>query len=149
MKSILLWLCMFSFLQTDLPKVNQEIVAYAKANEGKKIDRGECWDLAKYALDEAKANWEAPYDYGTKYNYKKATILPGDIIQFENAEFKGELYSMSMPHHTAVVLEVLSPLVLKVAHQNFAGKRTVQFTDVNFNDLKKGQVQFYHPRAGQ
>jgi hypothetical protein len=130
----------------DLPEVNQKIVTYCKAQEGKKIDRGECWDLAKAALDQAGAVWESPYTFGTLYDYKKETILPGDVIQFENVEFKGELYKVSMPHHTAIVIEVLSPLLVKVAHQNFAGKRTVQFTELNFNDLKKGKVEFFRPK---
>ncbi len=136
-----------SFISVNIPVVNQKIVDFVKSSEGKQIDRGECWDLAKAALDDAKAVWATPYDFGLKYDFKKDPILPGDIIQFENVVFKGDLYSMSMPHHTAVVIEVLAPLHVKIAHQNFAGKRTVQFTDVNFNDLKKGKAQFYRPQG--
>jgi hypothetical protein len=147
MKTILFSICLcWGISQTHLPAVNQAIVAYCKANEGKQIDRGECWDLASAALTQAKADWQMPYEFGKKYDYKKDTILPGDIIQMENVEFRGELYRMTMPHHTAIVLEVLSGKMLKLAHQNFAGKRTVQFTEVNFGDLKKGEVQFYRPK---
>ena len=135
-----------TFISSYIPPINQKIVDFVKSKEGKQIDRGECWDLAKAALDEAKANWAMPYEFGTRYDFKKDPILPGDIIQFENVVFKGELYSMSMPHHTAVVIEVISQLKVKIAHQNFAGKRTVQFTDVDFNDLKKGKAQFYRPK---
>ena len=146
MKSVIvLLIAIAGFWKTSIPPVNQRIVDYVKKQEGKQIDRGECWDLAKAALDNAEAKWATPYDFGTQYNFKKEAILPGDIIQFENVVFKGELYSMSMPHHTAVVIEIISPLIVKIAHQNFAGKRTVQFTQVNFNDLKKGKAQFYRP----
>ena len=144
---VVIFISIISFFGSAIPEVNQKIVEYCKKKEGKKIDRGECWDLAKAALDEANATWSTPYNFGTPYNFKKDEILPGDIIQFENVVFKGELYSMSMPHHTAVVIEVLSPLVVKIAHQNFAGKKTVQFTEVNFNDLKKGDAQFYRPKS--
>ena len=136
-----------SLISANIPAINQKIVDFVKSKEGKQIDRGECWDLAKAALDDANANWATPYDFGTKYDFKKDPILPGDIILFENVVFKGELYSMSMPHHTAVVIEIISPLNVKIAHQNFAGKRTVQFTDVNFNDLRKGKAQFYRPKS--
>ena len=130
-----------------IPPVNKKITEFVKQQEGKQIDRGECWDLAKAALDISNAKWGTPYDFGTPYNFKKDSIFPGDIIQFENVVFKGELYSMSMPHHTAIVMDIISPLVLRIAHQNFAGKRTVQFTEVNFNDLKKGKAQFFRPRS--
>ena len=145
MKHLFVLLLAFWIPMGDLPEVNQKIVAYCQAQVGKKIDRGECWDLAKAALDQAGAVWEPPYHYGTPYDYKKDTILPGDIIQFENVELKGELYKVTMPHHTAIVMSVTGPLQVTVAHQNFAGKRTVQLTELNFGDLKKGTVQFFHP----
>lgn len=141
---VLAWV--LASFQTPLPAINQQIVDFTKAHQGKQLDRGECWDLAKAALDNANAEWNGEYVYGTKYDYKKGPILPGDVIQFEDVVFKGEFYSMSMPHHTAIVLEVVKPLVLKIAHQNFAGKLTVEYTEVNFNDLKKGKVFFYHPK---
>lgn len=134
-------------VMASLPDINQRIVEFVKTQAGKKVDRGECWDLAAIALDKSGAAWSTPYEFGIRYDFKKDTILPGDIIQFENAEFKGELYKITMPHHTAVVMEVLEPLKLKIAHQNFAGKKTVQFTELNFNDLHKGEVQFFHPKA--
>jgi hypothetical protein len=133
------------FAQAHLPVINQQIVAFCKANEGKKIDRGECWDLAVFALNSANANWKPPFDFGTKYDFRKDSIFAGDIIQFENVEFKGENYSMTMPHHTAIVLEVLADKKCLIAHQNFAGKRKVQFPEVNFADVKKGSLQFYRP----
>ncbi len=138
---------LFGLNQTPLPEVNQKIVEYCKKHEDKKVDRGECWDLAAFALNEAEAAWFTPYNFGTKYNFKKDTILAGDIIQFENVEFRGKNYSMTMPHHTAIVLEVLVDKKCMIAHQNFAGKRKVQFTEMNFDDVKKGTLQFYRPLA--
>ena len=138
-------LCVSNLSKAQIPPINQQIVAYCKSKEGKKIDRGECWDLAAFALNEVNANWKTPFDFGKKYNFQKDSIFAGDIIQFENVEFKGENYSMTMPHHTAIVLEVLADMKCIIAHQNFAGKRTVQFTEVNFGDFKKGKLQFYRP----
>lgn len=136
---------LFGLDQASLPIVNQKIVEYCKKQEGKKVDRGECWDLAAFALNDANANWKPPFNFGTKYDFRKDSILAGDIIQFENVEFKGENYSMAMPHHTAIVFEVLADKKCVIAHQNFAGKRKVQFTEANFADVKKGSLQFYRP----
>ena len=147
MKIVVCICLLLTSIFNEVPPVNQKIVGFVKSKEGKQIDRGECWDLARAALDDAGAVWTSPYNFGSAYDFKSSEILPGDIIQFENVVFKGELYSMSMPHHTAVVIEVISPLFLKLAHQNFAGKRTVQFTEVNFNDLKKGKAQFFRPKT--
>ena len=41
-----------SFSQSsDLPEVNQEVIKYVDDHMNQKIDRGECWDLLKQALD--------------------------------------------------------------------------------------------------
>lgn len=137
-------LALSSFLMV-LPKVNQQIVSYCKSKIGVKVDRGECWDLARFALDEAGAQWERPYNFGVKYNYKKGEILPGDIIQFENVSFKWDLGAMSFPHHTAVVIENKGGNIISIAHQNFAGSKKVQLTELNLNYHKKGTMDFFHP----
>ena len=137
-------LILFSFI-SELPTVNIEVVEYAQSQKGKKVDRGECWDLARFALDHANAKWNPPYDFGTKYNYKKADILPGDIIQFENVTFKWDLGAMSFPHHTAIVIENSGSGKITIAHQNFAGSKKVQFTELNLNYHKKGTLDFYRP----
>jgi len=139
-------LILFSFT-SELPVVNKRIVEYAQSQKGKKVDRGECWDLARFALDHANAQWTPPYMFGTKYNYKKGGILAGDVIQFENVSFKWDLGAMSFPHHTALVMENKGGGKIIIAHQNFAGSKKVQFTELNLNYHKKGTLDFYHPMA--
>ncbi|MFZ1333710.1 MAG: hypothetical protein WAR83_16070, partial [Flavobacteriales bacterium] len=41
-----------------IPELNQHIVAYALGQEGKKVGRGECWDLAAEALNSGGATWD-------------------------------------------------------------------------------------------
>ena len=130
----------------SLPMVNQKVVEFCKSKIGQQVDRGECWDLAKYSLEYAGADWIPPLDYGDNYNYKKVEILPGDIIQFENAKFEWDLGRMSFPVHTAVVMENKGDNLIIIAHQNFAGKRTVQLTEINLTYLKKGKLDFYRPK---
>ena len=135
----------FASFKSALPEVNQKVVEYCKSKVGTQVDRGECWDLAKFALDYAHAKWNPPYNYGEKFNYKKGGLLPGDIIQFENVTFKWDLGAMSFPHHTAVVMEVKGDGKITIAHQNFAGSKKVQLTELNLNYHKKGTLDFFHP----
>lgn len=134
-----------SSFRSSLPEVNKQVVTFCKAQVGKKVARGECWDLAQAALDHAQAKWKAPLNYGIKYNYKKETILPGDIIQFEKVSFKWDMGAMSFPHHTAIVVENKGDKRIVIAHQNFAGSKKVQLTEINLNYKLKGTLDFYHP----
>lgn len=53
---------------------------------GKKVGKGECWDLAAGALNEVSAKWESPYEFGNEINDKNEIVFPGDIIQFEGVK---------------------------------------------------------------
>ena len=131
-----------------LPPANQKIIEYCKLNMGTKIDRGECWDLLKYALDFANADWTAPLDFGEKVNYKAKDILPGDIVQFKNAKFVYESgSSMTMPHHFAIVYKVHGEGKYTLVHQNVNGYRKLKTDDIDLNFLKKGKLTFFRPQS--
>ena len=53
-----------------------------------------------------------------------------------------------MPHHTAIVYEVLEPEKLTMIHQNFgdAGK-FVSLLTIDLDRLKTGTIDFYRPRS--
>ena len=68
---LLLLLPTFLKAQVQLPPVNQKVFNFCKKSMGKKIDRGECWDLAKFALNHAGAAWKSPYGFGKVVNPKK------------------------------------------------------------------------------
>lgn len=78
-------------------------------------------------------------------------VVPGDVVQFRDARFPGPkpggTYSMTAPHHTAVVA-LVSPdgKTLGVLHQNFGGKRTVGDAIFALRDLKEGWVRVYRPQ---
>src|SRR5690606_35558730 len=90
------------------------------------------------------------YIFGKKIDPKKDVIYPGDIIQFENVALEYQkdnvIYKESMPHHTAIVYEVLGGGHYKLAHQNtsFSGK-TVGLSDLKLSDVQKGKMIFYRP----
>lgn len=139
-------LCLLlSFAPTQLPVVNQKIITYCQDHLKKKVGRGECWDLAEGALNYAQASWQAPYNFGTKYDFKKEEVLAGDIVQFENVVFKSPQRVSEMGHHTAIIWEVKPEKVFVLVHQNINKSKKVQLTEEDFKTIKKGKVQFYRP----
>jgi len=136
---------------TAKPDVSKKVVEYCKKNLNKQVDRGECWDLARFALDYAEADWKSPYNFGTKINHVTDPLKPGDILQFENVSLSwvdgDNTYSMTLPHHTAIVYEVKKDGKIVIAHQNFNNVRKVTTFDISMADIKTGSVQAYRPKA--
>jgi len=134
----------------DIPELNKEIIKYVKSVKGKKVDRGECWDLANQALKLVDADWDKAYIYGTSINPKTDEIFPGDLIQFENVKTQhtkeNATYTEIMTHHTAIVYKVIGKDVFEIAHQNtqFSGKK-VGISELNLNHIVKGDIFFYRP----
>ncbi len=134
----------------SVPLLNQQVVEYTKQSIGKKIGRGECWDLAAGALNSIGAKWDGNYVYGKKLDVKTDCIYPGDIIQFERVKLKYEKdglnYVEEMSHHTAVVYEVKAKGSFVLAHQNtrFSGRK-VGLSPINLEDITKGKFKIYRP----
>lgn len=133
-----------------LPELNKNILNYVKSVKGKKVDRGECWDLANQALIRVDADWDKAYVYGNKIDPKKDKVFPGDLIQFENVKVKysegNTTYTELMTHHTAIVYKVIEQGIYEIAHQNtqFSGRK-VGISTLNLNHIVKGQTYFYRP----
>lgn len=154
-KSILL-LFLFSFtFKSDLPELNSKIITYVDSVMGKKVDRGECWDLAAGALAYSgayfdRSSMKTVTIYGRKLNPKKEEVIPGDLIQFENIEMKwtegNTTYSAAMGQHTAIVYKVNASGDFEIAHQNTSdwGKK-VGVSNFNLNHVTKGKVMIYRP----
>ncbi len=138
------------FSQDSLPELNKQVIEIVKTTIGKKVDRGECWDLANKVLTETKADWDLQYKYGNPVNYKKEVVYPGDIIQFEGVKVKykkgNTTYTETMEHHTAVVYRVISPGVFELAHQNtgFSGRK-VGLSTLDISTIIKGKMSIYRP----
>jgi len=148
-------LCLLSFAlvskaQDSIPALNKQIIEYVKTTIGKKIDRGECWDLANQALTRTDADWNHEYKYGKLLNPKKDTIYPGDIIQFEGVKVKykkgNTTYTESMEHHTSIVFRVIAKDVFELAHQNtgFSGRK-VGLSTLDLKNIIKGRMTIYRP----
>ncbi len=125
---------------------NKSIIAFVNKNLNKKIDRGECWDLVAFALNEAKADWKAPFDFGDEIKYPKADLKPGDIISFENVKFEFDGGYVTFPQHYAIVYEVKNKNEIVIAHQNHNNIRKVQKLDLDLSTKTKGTMKFYRVR---
>lgn len=72
-------------------KTNQKVAVWAAGRIGRKVGRGECWDLAEAALEQAGARTsndlgpvgdDADYVWGDAIDIKD--VQAGDILQFRN-----------------------------------------------------------------
>ena len=109
---------------------NQKVLAFAEANLGHKVGRGECTDLAEAAYAAAGAEsesklgptgpdanyvWGTLVDTVTTANRSLAGVLPGDVIQIRDVTLvhttknpDGSWYTTTKTagHHTAIVESV-------------------------------------------
>ncbi|HYG50612.1 MAG TPA: hypothetical protein VD905_06895 [Flavobacteriales bacterium] len=126
--------------------VNAKIIEFVDSNKGKLVGGGECWDLAKAALDYSGAKWKAPYDFGKKISYASEKVLPGDIIHFKNVHFQFENGKGSYPEHTAIIYKVNKKGEWKLAQQNFNDQRFITIDDFNLAWKKSGVIEIYRPQ---
>lgn len=122
-----------------------KVLEFSKKNIGKKVERGECWDLANAALNYANAKWEPPFNFGDKIDYKKQDLKPGDILQFSGVKFVFTNGSASFPKHTAVVYRANKTQVT-LLHQNFNNKKSVDTLTINFANIKNGKIEAFRPK---
>ncbi len=122
---------------------------------GKRVDRGECWDLAVGALTYSGAYFDRSSKknlnvYGRLVNPDVEAILPGDLIQFENVKLEWKkqytTFREEMKHHTAIVYEVNGIGDYRIAHQNTSKwGRKVGVSTFKLSRVKKGKIMFYRP----
>jgi hypothetical protein len=143
--------CQINSLYTDsIPEMNKQIIDFVKTKIKTKVGTGECWDLASEALKSVNATWNMKYKFGSEIDYKKETVFPGDIIQFEgvvlNYEINGKKYIEKMSHHTAIIFEVKDKTNFTLAHQNngYSGRK-VGLSPLDLSTLTKGKFKIYRP----
>jgi hypothetical protein len=141
---------LFEPKQVDLPIANQKVIECVNNNIGKKVDKGECWDLANKALEYAGAKWEFPTTYGKPINYLTENMLPGDLVQFENAKFElkteTSIQKWTKMVHTAIIYKVDDKLNVVLAEQNNNGIKKVALNPIDFGNLKSGRIFVYRPQ---
>jgi hypothetical protein len=131
---------------TVSPTYNAKILEFAVNHLGMQVGNGECSTLAADALIYAGAKPADGYVFGAKI--PMSSIQGGDILQFENALFAGQLYwlRLGFPHHTAIVDSVQGTTVV-VLQQNYNNSRVVRMTALDFADFQSGTVTAYRAVA--
>jgi hypothetical protein len=146
------WNALAQGSRDSLPPTNARVLAFVEQHIGKRVDRGECWDLAAKALNLADAQWDGDMGFGRLIDPSKEAVLPGDIIQLEGVEFRwtedNAINAITMPHHTAIVYEVVAPGRFTIAHQNMEGiGRKVGLGELVLDRRVKGRILIYRPLA--
>ncbi len=142
-------------VQSDLPPLNAKVVEYVNKVRGKRVDRGECWDLANRALEYSGAYFDRSSKrtinvYGRLVDPDKEEVLPGDLMQFEGVKMQWKIryttFNADMKHHTAIVHSVNGPGDYQIAHQNTQqwGKR-VDINQFKMDRVTKGKIFIYRP----
>ncbi len=134
----------------SIPSINKQIIVFVKNNIGKKVGRGECWDLANEALNFISAKWDGEYNFGKEIKYMNECVFPGDIVQFENVELNYKIgdnqFTEKLSHHTAIIYTVKSKGQFVMADQNTGRSgRKVGLSPFNLNDIKKGKIKIFRP----
>ncbi|MEI8137771.1 MAG: hypothetical protein WCH21_10650 [Bacteroidota bacterium] len=134
----------------SIPSLNKKIINFVKTKIGKKVGKGECWDVAAEALNTSGAKWDGNYKFGEEVNYKTDCIYPGDIVQFEGVTIKYEIekkkFSESMAHHTAIIYEIKGREEFTLADQNTGRSgRKVGLSPIELKNITKGKFKIYRP----
>jgi len=111
--------------------INSQVLQYCAHNLGTSVGRGECYDLADFALRAAGARSapdfgtitdDADYVWGTETTLMRAQ--PGDIVQFRNFRVRVDNVdgwredTRGAPNHTAIIKEILSNGRVMLYEQN-------------------------------
>ena len=122
------------------------IVAYCEKNRGKKIGNGECWTLANEAFKNtgAKRPEGQLRVWGRRVDLRRESPLPGDILECERTRFADGSYVIAQ--HTAVIVGVQSASLVRIAEQNFAGKKKVRMRDLELGGIRSGSIAVYRPQ---
>lgn len=132
--------------QSNVPEFNRKVVQYASSHFGQQVGDGECWTLAAYACKEAGSHRTGVTIFGRKLGALDSP-LPGDVIQFEQARFRGKSGLRTVRHHTAVIENVQGPGAVGVLQQNVgrAGK-TVSRATQHLDTKVDGVMDIFRPR---
>lgn len=150
----------------ELLEANNEfgdkVASWAESKHSQQVGDGECWTLAKYAIDQG-TNGQAmsPQGYthgcliyhinnGSTPLVYKDDIRRGDIIQYTTVVFEtkndsGRVINKSSygnPNHTAVVSSA-DKSSISLVHQNVGGVKRVQPGSQKFSDLISGDIKVY------
>lgn len=137
-------------LKDDPLYLNKKVAEFVQNSIGKKIFEGESVDLPLEALKSAGAKWKFPTEtiFGKEVNTRYSDIEPGDILQFDNAEFENKKTKQGWNFSNNSLMAVSynkKTKLLKFATQNFMGNPNVAVYDLELETLKRGSYKIFRP----
>jgi hypothetical protein len=144
------------------------VAAFGESVLGQQVGDGECWTLAKEAIDQSSHGYAmspAGYTHGALVYHSVGganaplayndSIRRGDILQFTSGKFEtrdaatGAVRATSHvgnPNHTSIVTNVsANNRIVDIVHQNVSGVRKVQPGQHNLDELVAGDVKIFRP----
>ncbi|HNX06755.1 MAG TPA: hypothetical protein PKL96_04170 [Bacteroidales bacterium] len=148
--TLLIFFCTCRVQAQEMPETNKKIIDYVNTVIGKKVDYGECWDLAYRAVTKNNCAWDGKYKWGQRINPATDSIFPGDILQFYNATLKykdgNKIYKEVFKLHTAIIFSIKGKGIYEIAHQNNAySGRKVGLSELDLSNKVSGTIEFYRP----
>ena len=122
------------------------IVAFCRKNSGRKVGNGECWTLANEAFKATGAARPAGQlrVWGRKLDLRRESPLPGDILECDRTRFADG--SWVPTQHTVVIMGVYSATHVRIAEQNYGGKKKVRERDLELSGIRGGTIAVYRPQ---
>ena len=134
-------------------RFNRSMLNFAWERVGQHIGDGECWTLINEALLSSSAHHAAHYRFGSLLTEGSSLeqadwsmVLPGDIIQFDQAYFEGDGYTTiaGEPNHTALIRSIDIPNHrITVYEQNSPIGGPTEIDTYAFDDLQDGGFYIY------
>lgn len=120
-------------------------MAFCQKNRGKKVGDGECWALANEAFKHIGAQRPAGQlrVWGRRLDLRRELPAPGDILECDRTKFSDGSYVSAQ--HTAVIMSVHSEACVRIAEQNFAGRKKVSERELKLSGIRGGSIAVYRP----
>ena len=122
------------------------IVKFCRKNKGRKVGDGQCWSLANEAFKATGARRVKGQlrVWGPEVNLRKESPRPGDILECDKTRFSDGSYTSGQ--HTAVIIEVYSRTMVRIAEQNMGGALRVSERNLDLSGVRSGRIFVYRPQ---
>lgn len=150
------------------PKTNQDVIDFSNNNIGKQVGNGLCSALQTGALTAASAKITTSFatssPAGTNFSLleENAPLFPGDIMHWAGGtnhnnypakpgdplkpKIAGYLMFKAVPEgHVSIVREVVSPVEIKILHQNINNLKLVREDIIRLDAITSGKIEFFRP----
>lgn len=150
------------------PATNQSVIDFANSRLGAQVGNGLCADLQAVALATVGAKIVSSFANataaGTAFSLlaDDEPLFPGDVMHWDGntnhnnypakagdplaPKIAGYLMFKAVPEgHVSIVREVISPVEIKILHQNINNLKVVREDTIRLDAIVAGKIQFFRP----